>query len=183
MLRRVAAFCRPLRPVLPLVSFPRSRSPVVGVLGLCWLLWGSVDCFAAPTPHSASVSAFAKPSGWRTGLWLLLWGSFDGLCCPLPPPRCGRPPSASPWACGPSDAPPPPLTPRGSLRLVNRGSRRQLSGYSGPRDLKRKPLGREACPPPESVNGWGGKRRRLGGEQWRLKRNRQPSEGVSGHEP
>ena len=38
MLRRVAAFCRPLRPVLPLVSFPRSRSPVVGVPGLCWLL-------------------------------------------------------------------------------------------------------------------------------------------------
>ena len=29
MLRRVATFCRPLRPVL----FPRSRSPVVGVLG------------------------------------------------------------------------------------------------------------------------------------------------------
>ena len=36
MLRRGAAFCRPLRPVLLLVSFPRSRSPVVGVLGLCW---------------------------------------------------------------------------------------------------------------------------------------------------
>ena len=35
MLRQVAAFCRPLRPVLLLVSFPRSRSPVVGVLGLC----------------------------------------------------------------------------------------------------------------------------------------------------
>ena len=34
MLRRVAAFCRPLRPVLLLVSFPRSQSPVVGVLGL-----------------------------------------------------------------------------------------------------------------------------------------------------
>ena len=34
MLRRVAAFCRPLRPVLLLVSFPRSGSPVVGVLGL-----------------------------------------------------------------------------------------------------------------------------------------------------
>ena len=32
MLRRVAAFCRPLRPVLLLVSFPRSRIPVVGVL-------------------------------------------------------------------------------------------------------------------------------------------------------
>ena len=36
MLRRVAAFCRPLRPVLLLVSFPRSRSLVVGVPGLCW---------------------------------------------------------------------------------------------------------------------------------------------------
>ena len=35
MLRRVAAFCRPLRPVLLLVSFPRSWSPVVGVLELC----------------------------------------------------------------------------------------------------------------------------------------------------
>ena len=35
MLRRVAAFCRPLRPALLLVSFPRSRSPVVGVPGLC----------------------------------------------------------------------------------------------------------------------------------------------------
>ena len=41
MLRRVAAFCRPLRPVLLLVSFPRSRSPVVGVPGLCWL-WRDV---------------------------------------------------------------------------------------------------------------------------------------------
>ena len=71
MLRWVAAFCRPLRPVLLLVSFPRSRSavvgvpglcwmwrrdvpfgrqrrPVVGVLGLCWLLWGSFDCFWCP---------------------------------------------------------------------------------------------------------------------------------------
>ena len=35
MLRRVAALCRPLRPMLLLVSFPRSRSPVVGVLELC----------------------------------------------------------------------------------------------------------------------------------------------------
>ena len=33
MLRRVAAFCRPLRPVLLLVSFPRSRSPVVWCAG------------------------------------------------------------------------------------------------------------------------------------------------------
>ena len=36
MLRRFAAFCRPLRSVLLLVSFPRSRSPVIGVPGLCW---------------------------------------------------------------------------------------------------------------------------------------------------
>ena len=35
MLRRVAAFCGPLRPVLLLVSFARSWSPVFGVLGLC----------------------------------------------------------------------------------------------------------------------------------------------------
>ena len=38
MLRRVAAFCRP---VLLLVSFPRSRSPVVGMLRLCWM-WQDV---------------------------------------------------------------------------------------------------------------------------------------------
>ena len=41
VLRRVAAFCRPLRPVLLLVSFPRSRSPVIGMLGLCWM-WRDV---------------------------------------------------------------------------------------------------------------------------------------------
>ena len=37
VLHQVAVLCRPLQPVLLLVSFPRSRSPVVGVLGLCWL--------------------------------------------------------------------------------------------------------------------------------------------------
>ena len=41
MLCRVAAFCRPLRPVLLLVSFPRSWSPVVGVPGLCGM-WRDV---------------------------------------------------------------------------------------------------------------------------------------------
>ena len=41
VLRRVAAFCRPLRPVLLLGSFPRSQSPVVGVPGLCWM-WQDV---------------------------------------------------------------------------------------------------------------------------------------------
>ena len=46
MLRRVAAFCRPLRPVLLLVAFPRSRGPVVGVPGLC-----------PPAPHTSLRSA------------------------------------------------------------------------------------------------------------------------------
>ena len=40
MLRRGTAFCRPLRPVLLLVSLPRLRSPVVGVLRLCWMWHG-----------------------------------------------------------------------------------------------------------------------------------------------
>ena len=83
MLRRVAAFCWPLRPVLQLVSFPRSRSPVVGVLGLrwmwygvpfarqrrpiigvlrmCWLLPGSCDCFCRPhtSVHRPSIACLA----------------------------------------------------------------------------------------------------------------------------
>ena len=50
VLRQVAAFCRPLRPVLLLVSFLRSRSPVVGVPGLCW--WWRVPfvCSRSPAP-------------------------------------------------------------------------------------------------------------------------------------
>ena len=44
VLRWVAAFCRPLRPVLLLVSFPRSWSPVVGVPALCWLRWVPFVC-------------------------------------------------------------------------------------------------------------------------------------------
>ena len=41
ILRRVAAFCRPLLPGLLLVLFPRSRNPVVGVPGLC-SMWQDV---------------------------------------------------------------------------------------------------------------------------------------------
>ena len=70
MLRRVAAFYRPLRPVLLLVSFPRSRSPVVCVLGLCRM------CHGVP---------FARQ--WRPiiGVLRMCWllpGSFDCFCCP-----------------------------------------------------------------------------------------------------
>ena len=54
MLRRVAAFCWPLRPVLPLVSFPRSRSPVVAVPGLC-RMWRDVP-FAHRVAGDASVN-------------------------------------------------------------------------------------------------------------------------------
>ena len=50
VLRRVAAFCRPLWPVFLLVSFPRQRSPVVGTMGLCWLVRGSLCGFAAHSP-------------------------------------------------------------------------------------------------------------------------------------
>ena len=70
MLRRVAAFCRPLRPVLLLVSFPRSRSPVVGVLGLCWM-WRDVP-FACQRRPIIGVLRMC---------WLLE-GSFDCFCCP-----------------------------------------------------------------------------------------------------
>ena len=66
MLRRVAAFCRP-QPVLLLVSFPRSRSPVVGVLGLCWM-WRDVP--------------FARQRHPVVGVL--------GLCWLSPPPRVLR---------------------------------------------------------------------------------------------
>ena len=53
MLRRVAAFCRPLWPVLLPVLFLRLRSRVVGALGLCWM-WRGVPfvrrCHYPPPP-------------------------------------------------------------------------------------------------------------------------------------
>ena len=70
MLRRVAAFCRPLRPVLLLVSFPRSRSPVVGVPGLYWM-WRDVP--------------FARQRRPIIGVMRIYWllpGLFDCFCCP-----------------------------------------------------------------------------------------------------
>ena len=69
MPRRVAAFCRPLRPVLLLVSFRRSRSPVVGVLGLCWM-------WRVP---------FVRQRCPVVGVLRLCWllpASFDGFCRP-----------------------------------------------------------------------------------------------------
>ena len=75
---RVAAFCRPLRPVLLLMSLPRSRSPVVGVLGLCWML------------QDVPFARQRRPVVGGLGLCWLLPGSFDCFCGPhtsvLPPP-------------------------------------------------------------------------------------------------
>ena len=70
LLHRVAPFCRPLRSVLLLVSFPRSWSPVVGVPGLCWM-WQDVP-FARQRRTVVGV----------LGLCWLLWGSFNCFCCP-----------------------------------------------------------------------------------------------------
>ena len=67
---RVAASCRPLRPVLLLVLFPRSRSPVVGVLGLCWM-W-----------HGVPFARQWRPIVGVLGLCWLLPASFDCFCCP-----------------------------------------------------------------------------------------------------
>ena len=68
MLRRVAAFCRP---VLLLVSFRRSRSPVVGVPGLCWM-WRDVP--------------FARQRRPVVGVLGLCW-LLTVAVCPPPPPR------------------------------------------------------------------------------------------------
>ena len=72
MLRRVAAFCRPLRPVLLLVLFPRLWSPVVGVLGLCWV-W-----------QYAPFVRQQRPVVGVLGLCWLMQGSFDCFCYPHP---------------------------------------------------------------------------------------------------
>ena len=88
MLRRVAAFCRPLRPVLLLVSFPRSRSPVVGVLGLCWL-WRDV-AFACQTQ---GLQVTTDPERVRGG------GGGHGPAAAAPAaPASARPPPPPPFA-------------------------------------------------------------------------------------
>ena len=56
-LRWVAVFCRPLRPVFLLVSLSQQRSPVVGILGLRWLLWGS--CHGLPSMLRSSTTRLA----------------------------------------------------------------------------------------------------------------------------
>ena len=76
MLRRVAAFCQPLRPVLLLVSFPRLRSPVVGVLGLCGLLRRSFDCFCCPHTCVLGPSTTCLTAFLRAPPFPIRWGSI-----------------------------------------------------------------------------------------------------------
>ena len=75
MLGQVAAFCRPLRPVFLLVSFPHSRSPEIDVLGLCWLVRGSCLGFCCPLP-----SAFWSST---TCLAVFPWACGPSGCCSL----------------------------------------------------------------------------------------------------
>ena len=51
VLRRAAAFCRPLRPVFRLVSFPRQQSPAVGTPGVLPVR-GSLYSFWCPFPSA-----------------------------------------------------------------------------------------------------------------------------------
>ena len=94
MLRRVAAFCRPLRPVLLLVSFPRSRSPVVGVLGGCAGCGGMcrLRVSGAPLPLPPGSGGFIRPPPFGA--------NFHQPSAPPPPPHrakggppCPPPPS------------------------------------------------------------------------------------------
>ena len=82
MLRRVAAFCRPLRPVLLLVSFPHSRSPVVGVPGLC-RMWHGVP-FACQRGPVVGVPGLCRM--WHGVPFACQRGPVVGVLGVVPPP-------------------------------------------------------------------------------------------------
>ena len=77
MLRWVAAFCRPLRPVLLLVSFPRSRSPAVGVPGLCGM-WRDVPFACQWRPIVGATPPSHRKTENRTGDAALMTGVPHG---------------------------------------------------------------------------------------------------------
>ena len=83
VLRRVAAFCRPLRPVLLRALFPRSRSAVIG-------------CTGAVLVAAGAVCASAVPSSWRTGGGAGCCGGRLTVFAAHTPPLSGGPPPASP---------------------------------------------------------------------------------------
>ena len=86
MLRRVAGFCRPLWPVLLLVSFARQWRPMIGVLRMCWLLPGSFDCFCCPhtSVHRPSIACLAV-FPCSPGALFLHALSGPSTICPFPP--------------------------------------------------------------------------------------------------
>ena len=45
------------------VPFVRQRRPVIGVLRMCWLLWGSFDCVCCPPPPPPTPSGAALLNG------------------------------------------------------------------------------------------------------------------------
>ena len=98
ILRRVAAVCRPLRPVLPLVSLPRSWSPefaplptppppphCLGDAPVLWGRWAVHDC----TSRTPAVTATGRRAPLTPGA-----PQRRGQCRPLPGP-CSR---TEPWA-------------------------------------------------------------------------------------
>ena len=97
ILRRVAAFRRPLQPVLLLVSLPRLQSPVAGVLGLCWI----------PLPPTQKPSSPHHPTPLDTRcttqcpieLYATPPPALDTGCATrCPTSLCGTPPSWVPTA-------------------------------------------------------------------------------------
>ena len=87
VLRRVAAFYRPLRPMFLLVSFSRQWSPVVCALGLCWLLRGlfyvlrsSTTC---PTAFPCACGPTLPPR--HPGSWWSTMCLRATLACAWPP--------------------------------------------------------------------------------------------------
>ena len=92
MLRWVAAFCRPLRPVLLLVSFPHSWSPAVGMPGLCGMWQGC----AVGAPHLPGKNSQLSPVQRKS--------LFRGLGVPSAPVSS----SPSPFASSLRSPPPPP---------------------------------------------------------------------------
>ena len=127
MLRRVAAFCRPLRPVLSLVSFPPSRSPVVGVPGLCGM-WRDVP--------------FARQRRPIVGVLRMCWLS------PPPPPSAASHHSTSHRVH--HDHSPVRVTadPRHHVRIVLRSGRRAVPGPwpCAQEQQKSRVRGRRGCP-------------------------------------
>ena len=139
VLRRVAAFCRPLRPVLLLVSFPRSRSPVVGVLGLCGM-WRDVPFACQRRPVVGVLGVVLVVAGvvclclLSTRLCPQAVRSLPRCVSACVRPRCPAPPRAVPtvhhMSLSPSRlvAPPPPPAPYACPWRWPRGS--ALAGKS-----------------------------------------------------